>query len=130
MSDFEQRLDRLEQLIAETFLNCKFKQIQFDLNVRVCIQQLNGQFAPRPLPLENGFETVVVYKVLGVIEHSVDGELWFILKNERHEIWRISNRHLRVVGELLSVQEPVEYRGELYAGWEDVLSQRLFAICQ
>jgi hypothetical protein len=50
-----------------------------------------------PLPLESGFTYGKTYQVLGCVEHDPSGELYLILSNDRNEIWRISNRHLRVV---------------------------------
>lgn len=64
-------------------------------SVRIC--ELEGKFAPQPKPLENGFSECGTYKVLGIIEHSPDGELWLILANDKNEIWRISNRHVRYI---------------------------------
>lgn len=53
-----------------------------------------------PLPLESGFREGVAYDVLGLIEHSPDGELWVVVANQDGEIWRFSQRHWRVATEL------------------------------
>lgn len=63
------------------------------LRVRICT--LHGATAPRPLPDESGFTEGQDYPVLGLIEHSPDGEAYFLLPNDRLELWRISNRHVR-----------------------------------
>ncbi len=60
----------------------------------VVIEQLEKQAAP-PFPFENGFSRDVAYLVLGVFSLSETGEAYFILSNDRDEIWFISNRHLR-----------------------------------
>lgn len=68
--------------------------IQPGLKVRIC--QLEGQFAPRPLPLENGFSTDKEYEVLGLYCPSESGEAYLVLKNDDDQIWFVSNRHVRV----------------------------------
>jgi len=65
-------------------------------NVFVRIEQADGKFAPRPLPLENGFSNDRDYEILGLHCPSESGEAYCILRNDRDEIWFISNRHLRV----------------------------------
>lgn len=65
--------------------------------LRVRIEQLDGQHAPRPLPLENGFSMDKVYEPVGLHCPSESGEAYLILVNDRDELWFISNRHLRVV---------------------------------
>lgn len=64
--------------------------------VAVKIQQLEGQFAPRPLPLENGFRPDIPYEVLGIYSASESAEAFLILRNDRDEMWFISNRHCRI----------------------------------
>lgn len=63
----------------------------------VRIQTFTGINAPNPLPVYGKFEEGRCYRVLGAIEHSPDGELYFILANSEGEIYRISNRHCRYV---------------------------------
>lgn len=53
---------------------------------------------PHPLPLESGFSEQFAYRALGVHSPSETSECYFILSNDRDEIWFISNRHFRVVG--------------------------------
>jgi len=58
---------------------------------------MDGQFAPRPLPLDNGFRPEVPYEVLGIYSASESAEAYLILRNDRDEMWFISNRHCRIV---------------------------------
>lgn len=51
-----------------------------------------------PLPLLSGFSVDVAYRAVGIYSPSETSECYFILSNDRDEIWFISNRHLRVVG--------------------------------
>jgi len=60
----------------------------------VTIRQLENNHAP-PLPLANGFSENWTYLVLGAFSISESGEAYFIMSNDRDEIWFISNRHLR-----------------------------------
>ncbi len=69
-----------------------------DLYVRT--QSLTGSRAPQPIPHENGFSDATAYRVLGLYSPSETSEAYFILSNERDEVWFISNRHLRTVGVL------------------------------
>ncbi len=64
-----------------------------DLYVRV--QELDSPRAPQPRPLDNGFSTHIAYRVLGLYSPSETSEAYFILSNDRDEVWFISNRHLR-----------------------------------
>lgn len=66
-------------------------------DLRVRIEQMEGKFAPRPLPLENGFSKEKTYTPIGMFCPSESGEAYLILANDRDEIWFISNRHVRVV---------------------------------
>lgn len=68
-------------------------QIEFGLYVR--IQQMAGERAPRPLPLDSGFEEDVAYRVLGVFNASESSDAFLILSNARDELWFICNRHVR-----------------------------------
>ena len=61
----------------------------------VTVKEMGGDRAPRPLPLQSGFSDNVAYRVLGVHSPSETGEAYFILSNDRDEVWFISNRHLR-----------------------------------
>jgi hypothetical protein len=61
----------------------------------VVVKEVAGDRAPRPLPLASGFSENVAYRVLGVHSPSETGEAYFILSNDRDEVWFISNRHFR-----------------------------------
>ena len=60
------------------------------------VQELaNG---PRPLPLQSGFSVDTAYRVLGGFNPSETSDAYYILSNDRDEIWFICNRHLRTGG--------------------------------
>jgi hypothetical protein len=61
----------------------------------VVVKEMGGARAPRPLPLQSGFSERIAYRVLGVHSPSETSEAYFILSNDRDEVWFISNRHLR-----------------------------------
>ncbi|MGI8565624.1 MAG: hypothetical protein ACR2LZ_03980 [Pyrinomonadaceae bacterium] len=61
----------------------------------VVIEEAEHERAPQPFPLTNGFSHSYAYRVLGVYSASETSEAYFILSNDRNEIWFISNRHLR-----------------------------------
>lgn len=65
-------------------------------NVFVRIEQLESEHAPRPMPLESGFSEGQEYEILGLHCPSESAEAYCILKNDRDEMWFISNRHLRI----------------------------------
>ena len=67
--------------------------IENELFVRVS-QMENG---PMPLPLASGFSIDTAYRTLGMFNPSETSDAYFILSNDRDEIWFISNRHLRTV---------------------------------
>lgn len=57
------------------------------------VQELiNG---PRPLPLLSGFNSDTAYRALGCFNPSETSDAFYILSNDRDEIWFICNRHLR-----------------------------------
>lgn len=62
----------------------------------VAIEEDDAATAPLPKPLQNGFSRQFAYLVLGAFSLAESGEAFFILANDRDEIWFISNRHLRV----------------------------------
>lgn len=64
--------------------------------VFVRIHQLECGRAPQPLPLENGFSPGRLYEVLGMHIPSETSEAYLILRNDRDEMWFISNRHVRI----------------------------------
>lgn len=67
--------------------------VQDGLFVR--IQQLETPLAPNPKPLAHGFNNDTAYRVLGCFSLAESADAFFILSNDRDEIWFISNRHLR-----------------------------------
>jgi hypothetical protein len=65
-------------------------------NLYVEIVPMNGPRSPAPHPVVDGqFDTSQVYKVLGCYSPSESSESYFMLSNQRREIWFISNRHVR-----------------------------------
>ena len=68
--------------------------VQAGLYVR--IEEDQTPAAPLPKPMQHGFSKQFVYLVLGAFSLAESGEAYFILANDRDEIWFISNRHLRV----------------------------------
>lgn len=69
--------------------------IYIQAGLYVTVRQLDTISAPKPLPLQNGFSENCGYLVLGAFSLSESGEAFFVLSNDRDEIWFISNRHLR-----------------------------------
>jgi hypothetical protein len=53
---------------------------------------------PKPNPVDSGFSHGVAYRALGMFNPSETSDAYFILSNDRDEIWFICNRHLRCVG--------------------------------
>ena len=59
------------------------------------VQELpNG---PKPFPLQSGFNLDTAYRALGLFNPSETSDAYFILSNDRDEVWFICNRHLRTV---------------------------------
>ncbi|MBY0268652.1 MAG: hypothetical protein K2X06_02110 [Burkholderiales bacterium] len=50
---------------------------------------------PKPLPLNSGFSTFRAYRALGVYSPAETSEAYFVLSNDRNEVWFICNRHFR-----------------------------------
>jgi len=50
-----------------------------------------------PLPLLSGFSLTTAYRALGCFNPSETSDAYFILSNDRDEVWFICNRHLRTV---------------------------------
>ncbi|MFT3719555.1 hypothetical protein [Pseudorhodoferax sp.] len=66
------------------------------------VQELpNG---PTPFPLRSGFGLDTAYRALGLFNPSETSDAYFILSNDRDEIWFICNRHLRCLGLLRGSQ--------------------------
>lgn len=75
--------------------------------LHVRIEPFEGANPPMPDPLRSGFDKERTYEVLGMHVPSETAEAYVILRNDRDEIWFISNRHLRVVDVESRVREPV-----------------------
>ena len=62
----------------------------------VRVQELvNG---PKLMPSQSGFSTGRAYRALGLYNPSETSDAYFVLSNDRDEIWFICNRHLRTHG--------------------------------
>lgn len=48
-----------------------------------------------PLPLQSGFSLDRLYRVVGVYNANESSDAFFILPNDRGELWFICQRHLR-----------------------------------
>ena len=55
-------------------------------------EMING---PKPLPLLSGFSKGRAYRALGLYNPSETSDAYFVLSNDRNEVWFICNRHLR-----------------------------------
>lgn len=71
------------------------------------VQELAG--GPTPFPLRSGFSEDMAYRALGLFNPSETSDAYFVLSNDRDEVWFICNRHLRTVG-LLDAQAPAAMR--------------------
>jgi hypothetical protein len=91
--------------------------IQSGLYLRV--ELLEKEDAPLPNPLHSGFSTEFAYLALGAFTLSESGEAYFIMSNDRDEIWFISNRHLRthaLIPGSTDFRLPLEGEGKRRAG--------------
>lgn len=59
----------------------------------VCIEELDN--GPKPFPLTSGFSIGHAYRALGLYNPSETSDAYFVLSNDRNEIWFICNRHVR-----------------------------------
>lgn len=59
---------------------------------------MQGERAPQPKPLSNGFSENIAYQVLGLHSASETSEAYLILANDQDELWFISNKHVRAHG--------------------------------
>jgi S-adenosylmethionine decarboxylase proenzyme len=57
------------------------------------VEELEG--GPKPFPLQSGFSKGRSYRALGLYNPAETSDAYFILSNDRNEIWFICNRHLR-----------------------------------
>lgn len=50
---------------------------------------------PKPLPLQSGFSALRAYRALGLYSPAETSDAYFVLSNDRDEVWFICNRHFR-----------------------------------
>jgi hypothetical protein len=50
---------------------------------------------PKPFPLDSGCSQSHAYRALGLYNPSETSDAYFVLSNDRDEIWFICNRHVR-----------------------------------
>jgi hypothetical protein len=67
--------------------------IAFETGLYVRVHELPS--GPKPFPLESGFSENIAYRVVGAYNASESSDAFFILANDRDELWFICNRHLR-----------------------------------
>ena len=72
--------------------------LAFHPQMFVRVEELEGPRAPVPRPLQSGFSLGRAYRVLGVYNPSETSDAYFILANDRDELWFICQRHLRFAG--------------------------------
>lgn len=72
--------------------------ISHESGIYVRIEEVLGQRAPLPKPLDNGFISDRAYRILGIYNPSETSDAYVIISNERDELWFICNRHVRTVG--------------------------------
>lgn len=68
--------------------------VETGLYLRVC----ELEDGPKPFPTRSGFNTETAYRALGLYNPSETSDAYFVLSNDRDEVWFICNRHLRTVG--------------------------------
>lgn len=65
--------------------------LEYGLYLRV--EELHN--GPKPMPLDSGFSMGRAYRALGLYNPSETSDAYFVLSNDRNEVWFICNRHLR-----------------------------------
>jgi hypothetical protein len=70
--------------------------IIFEEGLYVRVKELSN--GPKPFPLQSGFSETRAYRVVGAYNASESSDAFFILSNDRDELWFICNRHLRAHG--------------------------------
>ncbi len=65
--------------------------LEYGLYLRV--EELHN--GPKPMPLDSGFSMGRAYRALGLYNPSETSDAYFVLSNDRAEVWFICNRHLR-----------------------------------
>lgn len=69
--------------------------ITFEKGLYVRVQEMEGPRAPMPRPLQSGFVAETAYRVLGLHAPSETSDAYFVLSNDRDEVWFITTRHVR-----------------------------------
>jgi hypothetical protein len=72
--------------------------VTIEHDLYIVIREMQGERAPQPKPLSNGFSENVAYRVLGMHSASETSEAYLILANDGDELWFISNKHVRAHG--------------------------------
>src|SRR5471030_3167572 len=72
--------------------------VSIERDLYVVVREMQGERAPQPKPLVNGFSENTAYRVLGLHSASETSEAYLILSNDREELWFISNKHVRAHG--------------------------------
>ncbi len=85
--------------------------IFFEPGLYLRVEELEN--GPKPFPLQSGFSMSYAYRALGLYNPSETSDAYFVLSNDRDEIWFICNRHLRTTAILpnehrLRLSRPVE----------------------
>lgn len=75
----------------KTLLATPMTSLEPGLYVR--IEELDN--GPKPFPLTSGFSIGQAYRALGLYNPSETSDAYFVLSNDRDEIWFICNRHVR-----------------------------------
>jgi len=65
----------------------------FETGLYLRVEELDN--GPKPLPLNSGFSIDCAYRALGLYNPSATSDAYFVLSNDRNEVWFICNRHLR-----------------------------------
>lgn len=67
--------------------------MSFEPGLYLRVEEMPG--GPQPLPLDSGFSKANAYRAMGLYTPSETSDAYFVLANDRDEIWFICNRHLR-----------------------------------
>ena len=70
--------------------------IFFEPGLYLRVEELEN--GPKPFPLQSGFSVGCAYRALGLYNPSETSDAYFVLSNDRDEIWFICNRHVRTIG--------------------------------
>ncbi len=70
----------------------------FESGLYLRVEELDN--GPKPFPLQSGFSMGVAYRALGLYNPSETSDAYFVLSNDRDEIWFICNRHVRTIAVL------------------------------